>query len=89
VDPVVFYWLDQGCNVTGVLACHVDDFIWGGSQTFATTVIPHLKAVFHVSREEHNVYVGIEFITVDGTILMQQECYVFKSCTKEFPSLWN
>jgi hypothetical protein len=46
VDPAVFYWLDQDCNVTGVLACHVDDFIWGGSQTFASTVIPHLKAVF-------------------------------------------
>ncbi|KAM9471315.1 uncharacterized protein ACWYII_007190 [Salvelinus alpinus] len=45
VDPAVFHWLDQDCNVTGVLACHVDDFIWGGSQTFASTVIPHLKAV--------------------------------------------
>lgn len=78
VDPAVFYWLDQDCNVTGVLACHVDDFIWGGSQTFATTVIPHLKSVFQVGREEHDnfCYVGIEFITVDGTILMQQESYI-------------
>ena len=32
-DPAVFYWLDDCCNVMGVLACHVDDFIWGGSET--------------------------------------------------------
>jgi hypothetical protein len=63
VDPAVFHWFDQDCNVTGVLACHVDDFIWGGSQTFAT-VIPVLKAVFQVGREEHDrfCYVGIGFI---------------------------
>lgn len=28
-DPAVFYLLEQDCAVTGVLACHVDDFIWG------------------------------------------------------------
>lgn len=44
VDQAMFYWLDASCNVMGVLACHMDDFIWGGSETFSTTVIPHLKA---------------------------------------------
>lgn len=39
VDPAVFYWLDQDCTVIGLLACHVDDFIWGGTQSFSTTVI--------------------------------------------------
>lgn len=29
VDPAVFCWLEQDCIVTGVLACHVDDFLWG------------------------------------------------------------
>jgi hypothetical protein len=99
VDPTVFYWLDQDCNVTGILACHVDDFIWGGSPTFATTVIPHLKAVFQVGREEHdNCYVGIGFIAVDGTILMQQESYIknlqlihmdSSSATQRHSPLWN
>ena len=72
LDPAVFYWLDQDCNVTGVLACHVDDFIWGGSQAFATTVISHLKAVFQVSHEEHDkLYANItRMITVDGKILI-------------------
>jgi hypothetical protein len=52
VDPAVFNWLDeQGC-VNGILACHVDDFIWGGSHLFATTVIPQIKTAFQVGREE-------------------------------------
>lgn len=63
VDPAVFYWLDQDCAVTGVLACHVDDFIWGGTQSFSTTVIPHLRSMVQVGREENNsfCYVGINF----------------------------
>ena len=43
VDLAVFYWLDEHCSVTGILACHVDDFIWGGSHIFATIVIPHIR----------------------------------------------
>lgn len=46
VDPAVFYWLDQYGKVKGVLASHVDDFIWGGNNEFSTTVIPQLKAAF-------------------------------------------
>lgn len=62
VDSAVFYWLDDLYKVTGVLACHVDDFMWGGSDMFSTVVIPKLKAAFQVGREEHNSfsYVGIE-----------------------------
>jgi len=78
VDPAVFYWLDEDCSVTGVLACHVDDFIWGGSHGFATTTIPHLKTVFQVGREEQDNfrYVGMELSTVDGEVLVQQEIYI-------------
>lgn len=62
VDPAVLYWLDDSCNVMGVLACHVDDLIWDGSDTFSKTVVPHLKAAFQVGCEEHNSfsYIGME-----------------------------
>lgn len=78
VDPAVFYWLDGECKVTGVLACHVDDFIWGGSDEFATTIIPQLKTVFQVGREEQDnfCYVGMELATVNGQVLVQQELYI-------------
>lgn len=78
VDPAVFYWLDQDCTVTGVLACHVDDFIWGGTQSFSTTIIPHLRSVFQVGREEHDhfCYVGIDFVTVERKVQIHQENYI-------------
>ncbi|XP_062409954.1 uncharacterized protein LOC134100639 [Sardina pilchardus] len=78
VDPAVFYWLDDSCNVMGVLACHVDDFVWGGSEMFSTTVIPRLKAAFQVSREEHNTfsYIGIEFNSLNDEIQVQQSTYI-------------
>lgn len=81
VDPVVFYWLDDSCNVMGVLACHMDDFIWGGSETFSTTVIPHLKAAFQVGREEHNSfnYIGMEVNSVEDEIQVQQCMYIVKN----------
>lgn len=78
VDPAVFYWLDEGKNVTGVLASHVDDFIWGGSQLFSETVIPHLRSKFNVGREAYNSfsYVGVDFVTLDKKVHIHQEAYI-------------
>ena len=78
VDPAVFYWLDKQGSVNGILACHVDDFIWGGSHMFATTVIPHIKSAFQVGREEHDHfrYVGMDFTTAEGGVEMQQDVHI-------------
>lgn len=78
VDPAVFYWLDEDKNVTGVLACHVDDFIWGGSHMFSQSVIPHLRSKFNVGREAHNSfsYVGVDFVTLGKKVQIQQESYI-------------
>lgn len=80
VDSAVFYWLDDLYKVTGVLACHVDDFMWGGSDMFSTVVIPKLKAAFQVGREEHNSfsYVGIELHS-----LQYKKICTFKSCRQK------
>lgn len=78
IDPAVFYWLDDSSNVMGVLGCHVDDFIWGGSERFATKIIPQLKAAFQVGREEHNTfsYIGMEFSSLNDTLQVQQSMYI-------------
>lgn len=78
VDPAVFYWLDQDSAVTGVLACHVDDFIWGGTESFSTTVIPHLKSIFRVGHEAHDSfsYVGVDFVTTNKKGQIHQETYI-------------
>lgn len=82
VDSAVFYWLDDLYKVTGVLACHVDDFMWGGSDMFSTVVIPKLKAAFQVGREEHNSfsYVGIELHS-----LQYKKICTFKKKQKKQP----
>lgn len=78
VDPAVFYWLDDSSKVMGVLACHVDDFIWGGTEKFTTTVIPHLKAVFQVGREEHSNFslIGMDIRSLEDEIQVQQSDYI-------------
>lgn len=50
----------------------------GGTQSFSTTVIPHLRSVFQVGREEHDhfCYVGIDFVTVDRKVQIHQGSYI-------------
>ena len=78
VDPAVFYWFDEQLKVAGALACHVDDFLWAGSQDFSTNVIPLRKAAFHVGCEEHEhfCYVGMDFATFDGVVQVHQHIYI-------------
>ena len=68
-----FLLLDQDCH-----ACHVDDFIWGGTQSFSTTLIPQLRSAFQVGREEHVnfCYVGVDIVTVDRKVKIHQENYI-------------
>lgn len=74
----MFYWLDEDKNVTGTLACHVDDFIWGGTQMFAMTVIPHLRSQFNVGREAQDSfsYVGVDFVTLGTKVQIHQQTYI-------------
>ena len=78
VDPAVFYWLDKVGNVQGVLASHVDDFIWGGSDTFKQTVIPIIRKAFKIGKEESQKfsYVGIEIFQKNNNIFVSQQNYI-------------
>ena len=78
VDPAVFYWKDENNDVHGILACHVDDFIWGGDQMFVEAVIPKLRSMFNVGREETETfkYVGIELEQREKILHLRQQDYV-------------
>lgn len=78
VAPAIFYWLDKDSALCGVLDCHVDDFIRGGTQGFSTTVIPELRSAFQIGCEEHEnfCYVGTDFVTVNRNVLIHQENYM-------------
>ena len=45
VDLGLFYWREH-YKLVGILACHVDDMIWGGNENFKISVIDNLKNTF-------------------------------------------
>ena len=61
IDPGSFYWRENN-TLAGILACHVDDMIWGGNQYFKETIITKLKEIFNFGSEEMEefTYIGIE-----------------------------
>ena len=76
-DPAVFYWLDSAGELIGLLACHVDDFLWGGTDYFEKNVIDLVRREFVVGKEEESSfkYVGINIQSKDGKILYDQNFY--------------
>ena len=61
LDQAVFVWHDAKGQCIGIMATHVDDFIYGGTVPFLDTVIPRLRSVFKIGLEESSgmKYVGI------------------------------
>ena len=43
LDQAVFIWCNSNRNLCGIMAVHVDDFIYGGTLTFLNTVISILS----------------------------------------------
>lgn len=79
VDPAVYYWLNDSGDVIGVLASHVDDFIWGGTAEFETTVISHVRSKFNIGKEDSHTfqYVGIDtdLVNEDEQIYLHRNDY--------------
>lgn len=81
MDPAVFYWKDTNGTVSGILACHVDDFVWGGTHKFEHTVIDTIRKTFKVG-SEHDLegeafqYVGIELTRTESGIQLSQNNYL-------------
>ena len=51
IDPGLFYWRENN-TLIDILACHVDNMIWGCNQYFKGTIIPKLKEIFNFGPEE-------------------------------------
>ena len=85
VDPAVFYWYDEEGQLQGVLACHVDDFLWGGDCSFEVEVIEKVRSHFLVGREEMDCfsYVGIEISQASDGIWLSQNKYAAEMRTMD------
>ena len=80
MDPAIFFWKNKEKKVDGVIACHVDDFLWGGSREFENTVIRQIRSTFYVGKEDQEEngsfpYVGIELAKHKETIQLSQKKY--------------
>ena len=76
VDPAVFYWHDSN-GLVGILAVHVDDFLWAGSEKFKDTVIVKLRKLFNVGKEACELfkYIGLELSQDEERIILSQKDY--------------
>ena len=81
VDPAIFYWLRSEGEVTAILASHVGDFIWGGSEYFTQTVIPNIRSSFLIGKEESEEFhfLGLDITQKDDIIFLDQQF----SCQKQ------
>ena len=47
-DNALFLWHDIISNLMGILAMHLDDFMFCGNDTFQMNVISEIKRIFKV-----------------------------------------
>ena len=76
LDAAVFYWF-RNQELNGILACHVDDFMWSGDAGFEKEVIDRVRGAFDVGKESSKIfkYVGLEVGHNERDITLQQQGY--------------
>ena len=55
-------------SLFGLLACHVDDMIWGGDEMFKTNMINKLKHTFQFGCEEIETFTYIGLVSIKTII---------------------
>ena len=75
-DEAVFYMHVKG-KLCGVIALHVDDFFFCGSDMFHHTVMEKVKSLFMISKEEERCfnYLGLEIEQSPQMITVHQASY--------------
>ncbi len=79
VDPAVYYWHDTDTHcLKGVLASHVDDFIWAGNEGFEGSVVNQIRKLLNVGNEESVSfkYVGLNLKSSSSYITLDQKQYI-------------
>ena len=86
LDEALFIWRSEG-ELHGLIGCHVDDFIYGGSVLFIEQVIDKIKKKIEISREDDCMfkYVGQEVKQTQSEITIDQQRYIDDLSTTEIP----
>ena len=77
LDPALFYFY-RNDTLSGLFACHVDDFLHAGNQYFDELVMKNLRDRFLAGKLEEGIfkYVGFQIIQTSCGIVLDQGEYV-------------
>ena len=77
-DNALFLWHDQKGDLQGILASHVDDFMFGGTEWFLSNVVNEVKKTFLISSHELGSFkfLGLNIVQSSDCITMDQEQYI-------------
>ena len=61
IDQAVFVWHNSSGDLEGIMVIHVDDFLYGGTETFKSNIIEKVHQAFTVGTEESSgmKYLGL------------------------------
>ena len=72
------FFVRKNNQLIGVLSCHVDDILWGGTASFEKTIIGHICKVFLISNNDSQAFkhLGVHLEQcADGSIVVDQNSY--------------
>lgn len=78
LDQAVFVWHDNDGNLDGLMVIHVDDFLYGGNNTFGQSVIAEFRKIFTIGTEESRgmKYLGLHIQqSLNSTISFSTNIY--------------
>ena len=76
-DPAVSFLHENGV-LKGVVAVHVDDFMWSGCKEFEERVVMKLREIFQVGKEESISFkfLGLGLKSDKGKMFLSQNQYI-------------
>ena len=72
------FFVRQNNRLIGILSCHVDDILWGGTPAFERTIIGHICKIFMISKNDSQAFehLGVHLEQAsDGSITVDQNSY--------------
>ena len=77
MDPAIFHWHDKDNKLEGILACHVDDFLFSGGDDFVQQKGQEIRREFTVGKENDTCfkYVGMNIQSKRHSIHLDQNEY--------------
>ena len=90
LDPALFYKHEQG-ELIGFVACHVDDFLHAGTQSFESTVMVPLRNRFAAGKIQTTAfhYVGLDIMQDEAGITIDQSSYISSLDDIPLNALWS